>query len=148
MLQNHFEYIAKKVHPNEIDTYFYNYFNEVFPKVKQLIKDRWKKGQKPDGSKIGLYSCYSYSVFKEKLNPLAGFGIVDLTLTGGLGDKITFGLLSDTEYMIFSTDEKYNNIIEKYGDWNFNITQKERNEIVAEITKKVVNEILKIAYYE
>ena len=148
MIQNSYEHIAFKVSAGEIETFFYNEFERIFPLIKKSIKERWKTGQKPDGSRIGLYSWYSYSLFKEEKNPLAGFGVVDLTLTGSLGDKLTFGLLSENEYMIFSTDEKYRDIVEKYGEYNFNITDKERYNIVAEITKKVVNEIIKIAYYE
>ena len=148
MLQSSFTNIANKLNvENDIEQYYNNEFKRIFPKIKKTIRERWKKGETPSGNKIGLYAWYSYSLFKEEMNPLAGFGIVDLTLTGNLGENITFGILSENEYQIFSIDEKYNHIIEKYGEWNFNITEQETEQIVQEITTKIVTELLKKAYY-
>ena len=147
MLQTNYIKIEQSVTEITIQEVFQKYFNEIFPKIKQLIQERWKKGITPNGDKIGLYSWYSYALFKQEINPLADFGTVDLTLTGELARQITFVTMSENQYEIFSKDEKYNKIIQKYGDVNFNISENERDIVIKELTKKVVNEILNSAYY-
>ena len=140
--------IANKISEKDIKTLYNSYFKELFPQVRKMIKERWLKGITPDGGKIGAYRVVNYALFKQEINPLAGFYMVDLTLTGSLGDKISFLMLSDSEYEIFSTDSKYISIVEKYGDYNFNLSETEKNEIAKEITNKTILEIIKKTYYE
>lgn len=146
MLGNLYENI-QIVKTNDIELLFDMYFKEVFPKIRQMIRERWKTGEMPNGNKIGIYSWYSYALFKQEINPLAGFRQVDLTLTGSLGQKITFGIMEVGEYEIFSTDNKYEGIIEKYGEYNFNISDSEKDEIANYITNKLINKIIEKAYY-
>ncbi len=112
--------------------------------IRAMIKKRWILGKKPDGTLIGYYSQSSsfevnrksgykrYSPFKHYLNPFAGDGVVDLTLTGSLGNKIE---LFNEKYKIeiYSTDLKYEEIVSHYGEENFNITEKETEQIITEI---------------
>ena len=130
----------------DLDLLFDNLFEEVFPKIKQAIRERWKRGEQPDGNIIGLYAVYSYKTFKEQINPLAK-GFVDLTLTGALGEKITFAMFGTAEYEIFSRDYKFGKIVEKYGDYNFNISEKERQKLAYDITKQITEKVIKNYYY-
>lgn len=130
----------------DLDLLFDNLFEEVFPKIKQAIRERWKRGEQPDGNIIGLYAVYSYKTFKEQINPL-GKGFVDLTLTGALGEKITFAMFGTAEYEIFSRDYKFGKIVEKYGDYNFNISEKERQKLAYDITKQITEKVIKNYYY-
>lgn len=149
MIQNSYEHIAFKVSQNDIEVLFDKLFEQYLPKIKKLIKDRWLLGKKPNGDLIGFYASDTYERYKYfEISDKAGYGKIDLTLTGSLGDKIDISIIDAGEYEIFSRDNKYDEIVENFGEYNFNITDKERDNIVAEITKKVVNEIIKIAYYE
>lgn len=116
--------------------------------IRNKIRSRWKLGKRPDGSFIGTYSTSQmgaeYAFFKNKINPDAGLGQVDLTLTGALGRGIKISSFNDkTE--VYSTDEKFDEIVNKYGDYNFNITEEEENELFAyiydEINTKLINYI-------
>lgn len=97
--------------------------------IRNNIRNRWLKGLRPDGSIIGEYASESYAEDKFKQNRLAGFGNVDLTLTKSLGEKIEIGGFQN-EYEIFSKDRKYDEIVDKYGEDNFNITPEQEEELL------------------
>lgn len=111
--------------------------------IRDMIKQRWLLGKRPDGDIIGVYRDGLYQVFKSGLNNRAG-GTVDLTLTGDLGNRIKT-TLERKGIEIMSTDEKFNDISEKYGLDNFNITEQEENElldgIMAEVVTNIFNEV-------
>jgi len=121
----------KKV-KEETQTTFDAFFYQKEPIIRDLIYRRWLLGKKPDGSKIGVYFDQDYRENKYFKNPLAG-GDVDLILDGGLWKGIEiFGRKGDFE--IFSTDWKYQKIVEKYGIENFNVTDQEQEELTNEIS--------------
>ena len=122
---------------NDIVPTFDAYFYEKEPIIRQLIKQRWLLGKKPDGSLIGKYRDFEYADAKEQVNPMAGFGNVDLIDTGNLWRKIEIFKQGDS-FEIFSTDSKFNKIADKYGDENFNITDKEEEELINEISIKTI----------
>lgn len=104
--------------------------------IRKLIKERWLLGNDPDGNVIGYYRSTAYRFFKQQRNPRAA-GDVDLTLTGALGDGIrvhTYG----TKFEIFSTDAKFDDIVKRYGDYNFNITDEEKEALFNEIGGEVL----------
>lgn len=109
--------------------------------IRDMIKQRWLLGKRPDGDIIGVYRDNLYQVFKSGLNNRAG-GTVDLTLTGDLGNRIK-ATLEQKGIEIISTDEKFNEISEKYGLDNFNITEEEENELLDGIMAEVVTNIFK-----
>ena len=148
MYQTTITNIANKISEKDIESLYNTYFKELFPQVRKTIKERWLRGKTPDGGRIGAYKVVNYALFKKEKNPLAGFYMVDSTLTGSLGNKITFLMLSESEYEIFSTDEKYNDIVEEYGDYNFNLREDEKTEISKQLTNKTILEIIKKSYYE
>ena len=113
--------------------------------IRQKIRDRWSLGLKPDGSIIGLYRSEDYAEEKYRQNSKAGFGNVDLTLTGSLWRGIQISGFND-EYEIFSSDSKYEEITEKYGYYNFNITDDEKQHLFDKILVNVLMDIMNKSY--
>lgn len=113
--------------------------------IRQRIRDRWLLGKRPDGSIIGLYQSEDYAEEKYSKNSLAGFGNVDLTLTGSLWRGIQISGFND-EYEIFSTDSKYDEIKDKYGEYNFNITEEEKQMLFDKILVNVLMDVMDKTY--
>ena len=113
--------------------------------IREKIRKRWLLGKDPDGNIIGLYASEDYANEKFSQNSMAGFGNVDLTLTGSLGQKIQIGGFNN-EYEIFSKDPKFDDITEKYGDYNFNITDEERKELFDEILLVILTQAIDKMY--
>ena len=113
--------------------------------IRQKIRDRWALGKKPDGSTIGLYRSEEYAREKFGGSSLAGFGNVDLTLTGSLWKGIQISGFKD-EYEVFSTDSKYEDIVDKYGEYNFNISETEKKILFDRILVKILTDIMNKSY--
>ena len=114
--------------------------------IRTTIRDRWKIGRQPNGDLIGFYASESYALDKNKSNSLAGFGNVDLVLTGSLWKGIQIDFTSQTQAEVFSTDEKFDDISEKYGDWNFNLSVKEKEWLDEMVFNDGLMKILKNTY--
>lgn len=99
--------------------------------ILNMVKGRLKYGKGVNGGSIGTYKSNEYAVFKNKQNPLAGFGNVDLYLTGELSDNITVRRKGD-RMEIISTDEKYSKIANKYGAYQFGLTDEQMQEFLQE----------------
>lgn len=80
-----------------------------------LSQGQMIRGKMPDGSQIGAYQSPFYAEFKNLRNPLAGFGVVDLNLTG---DYYKGMILTGKypNYEIISKDGKAQELESKYGD--------------------------------
>ncbi len=109
--------------------------------IKQLIKQRWLIGKRPDGSLIAKYNQFGYATEKYKQNSKAGFMNVDLIDTGSLVNQITTALTGNGIEVI-STDSKFNMIADKYGDDNFNISDAEQEQIEDDIAVIVIDKIM------
>jgi len=126
---------------SNIDSTFNSLMIEQESEIRNLIHKRWLLGKRPDGTRIGVYRDTKYKDFKYFKNPLAG-GEVDLIDTGALWKGIEiFNTSKGIE--IFSSDWKYNEISEKYGDDNFNITDKEEQELIDEISTLTIELLYK-----
>jgi len=89
-------------------------------------------GLRPDYKKIGNYRSDSYAFTKNNLNPLAGFGNVDLMLTGAFANSL-FPVKSTVGYMFDASDQKKGDLIAKYGMDIMGLSQKSFNKIQKEI---------------
>ena len=114
--------------------------------IRETIKDRWKTGKTPNGDLIGFYRSEPYALDKNKQNSFAGFGNVDLILTGSLWKGIQIDFTSQTQAEVFSTDSKFDAISEKYGDYNFNLSVKEQEWLDEMIFNEVLSIMLKNTY--
>lgn len=111
--------------------------------VKQ-VKERWEKGESSVGGIIGRYRWEDYRMFKESMNPLAG-GNVDLILTGKLSNGLAVRKYGSI-YQVYSKDEKYHDIGEKYGYEEYGLTKEQMDEFYEFIYSKVMIEMLNQIY--
>lgn len=103
--------------------------------LKEEKVSEFTKGEKPDGTKIGKYKDPEYAYFKNQINPVAGFGNVDLLLTRQFTGRM-FVKPYASGFIFDSTDPKTPNLL-RYGyeimglnqDW-FNQRQKDIYRIV------------------
>jgi len=89
-----------------------------------------------DGDPLGGYFSQAYEDLKKGLNPQLG-GLVDLNLTGDFygGFYVSVG---DTEFVIGSTDEKSQQLENKYGKWIFGLTEESRATYIKTIFIKAL----------
>lgn len=111
--------------------------------VKQ-VKERWEKGESSVGGIIGRYRWEEYRMFKEAMNPLAG-GNVDLIFTGKLSNGLAVRKYGSI-YQVYSEDEKYHDIGEKYGYEEYGLTKEQMDEFYEFIYSKVMIEMLNQIY--
>lgn len=106
-------------------------------------------GESVLGGFIGDYSSSQmgrdYRAYKMSINPRAK-GQVDLTLTGALGDGLTIKKITQTDFKIFSVDEKYNKIGSKYGFDEFGLTDLEWYEMQTELLAFAIENAIKLTY--
>lgn len=113
--------------------------------IIRLVKNRLKYGQSVYGGKVGTYASEEYAAMKHQQNPLAGFGNVDLFLTGSLSDDITV-IKKGERFEILSTDEKYSKIANKYGAEEFGLTEDQLQEFLHECYISSLNTIINKTY--
>lgn len=114
-------------------------------KIINMARNRMKSGQGVSGGVIGYYRSLSYELFKRRENPLAK-GNVDLFLTGELQSKMRISSLGYGSYFIYSTDEKYTLLADKYGANQFGLTEEQHDEVIGIVVNYVIDKINK--YYE
>lgn len=120
---------------------------EALTETKEAIADlnteQMHRGLNADGGKIGEYHSELYAEEKFKLNPLAGFGFVDLRLTGAyyqgryikiVGDKVVQG----------STDPKAQKLEEKYGHL-YGLTPQFKREYLNEALRPAFTNKMQVA---
>lgn len=146
---NYASEIQKKLknETQNISKYFADNFYTFEADIRELIKKRWKTGKKPNGGVIGIYKSVDYALFKKQKSD-APFRVVDLTLTGSLGNKIEVELFNAEKgiFEVYSTDIKFQSIVYKYGLDNFNLTEIETEKIINEVTNLVYKTIIKKVY--
>jgi hypothetical protein len=86
-----------------------------------------------------------YKAYKMSINPKAG-GNVDLTLTGSLSENITIKQQGIDKFLVYSTDEKYDEIGSKYGFEEFGLSEMEWYEMQQEIFQVVLESVLNQTY--
>ena len=105
------------------------------------VRTRWLFGKDPNGDIIGTYKSRTYRAFKVVANSKAG-GLVDLTLTGSLGNKLKVKKKGSLNYEIFSTDTKYKMIADKYGIEQFNLSQDQQKQLFDELYIEAINQYM------
>ena len=73
-------------------------------------------GKGSDGKTLKRYRNQDYAVYKHGLNPYPGLGVPDLKLTGAFLRNLKVVILTNRQYEIISTDAKYQDLLDKYGD--------------------------------
>lgn len=105
--------------------------------ITAKVIERWEKGDGVEGGVIGAYKWKEYELLKASMNPLAG-GAVDLIFTGALSNNLMIKKKSKGIFQIYSIDEKYEKIGDKYGFEQYGLTKEQE----AELFESIFNEIL------
>lgn len=77
-------------------------------------------GENVDGKKIGKYKNPNYARKKYNMNPLAGYGNVDLRLEGEFQRNINVRFFAES-FVIFSVDWKAEKLLDAYGQAIFGL---------------------------
>lgn len=130
----------------------YNWVEEYIEANKSKlitdIQNRLKRGDSVHNVNdvIGEYKSVAYRMFKERMNPLAG-GSVDLFLEGDLQRFLTIEKRSKNIFKIYSKDDKYKMLANKYGKEQFGLTEEQNTELMINIhtylIEKIFEKILK-----
>lgn len=97
----------------------------------ELIKakvNEFKRGETPEGGRIGYYSSPAYRLFKRGLNPMAS-GTVDLILTGSFTRGLSLDETTKGKFLFDSSDDKAPDLFAKYGDNNRSLNTREWERI-------------------
>ncbi len=97
-------------------------------------------GVNTEDSPIGEYHSKGYALTKNELNPKAGFGNVDLKLTGDFQDRM-YLIANNGEYEVNSSDEKTNKLIGQYGDEIFGLTDKNKEKTYELIHPSLIEKV-------
>ena len=124
-----------------IFTWIDEYISINEKRILDMARDRMKRGEGVNGGVIGYYRSASYEMFKRRENPLAK-GNVDLFLTGALQEKMRLSKSGNASYYIYSTDEKYSMLADKYGANQFGITEEQHNELLGQVIDYVITKIM------
>lgn len=103
------------------------------------------KGERSDGKKIGKYKNDRYAAKKAAQNPLAGFGNIDLKLTGDTHAAI-FADVRENSVVIDSADMKTLFLVERFGESIFglkpeNASEYSLNYLGPDVTKRIVKKL-------
>ena len=124
-----------------IFTWIDEYISINEKRILDMARDRMKRGEGVNGGVIGYYRSAAYEMFKRRENPLAK-GNVDLFLTGALQEKMRLSKSGNASYYIYSTDEKYSMLADKYGANQFGITEEQHNELLGQVIDYVITKIM------
>ncbi|MDP4151194.1 MAG: hypothetical protein Q8943_17440 [Bacteroidota bacterium] len=102
--------------------------SETTDQYANLNTEQLHQGLNADGEQIGQYRNELYATMKHEMNPLPGFGVPDLRLTGAFYAGIRSVIQGDA-VVTESTDEKNTALVEKYGHL-FGLSDKFRQEYV------------------
>ena len=111
-------------------------------KIVDIVRERWRRGLRPNGDIIGTYRSFFYQQEKQQKNPLAK-GNVDLIYEGDLNRELTVFHSTGSLFTIFSTDEKALLIAQKYGLDVYGLTEEEQIMVIGEGLMRVNNKLLK-----
>lgn len=103
--------------------------------VVELNRQQLLQGLTAENDLVGEYRSVGYAIQKERMNPKAGFGNVDLKFTGEF--YTGFSLIIDgNQYLIFSVNWKTNKLVKKYGDGIFGLNDESRRKLWTDIVRQ------------
>jgi hypothetical protein len=83
------------------------------------------------GEQIGKYRNPAYARRKNAMNPLPGFGIPDLKLSGAFHRQVYAETRGD-KVILDSTDPKTQKLVDKYGEEIFGLNKVSKIEFIKE----------------
>lgn len=121
----------------------HNYFipDAIVETKNELIeyqKSQMLHGLNAEGSKIGRYKNKDYARKKANMNPLAGYWQVDLRYRGEFHRNMDVKFFTNS-FQVFSRDEKYDMLTEKYGETIWGLNDEFARDYSATYLKEVAN---------
>jgi len=98
--------------------------------LEQANADQWRKGKRSTGSPIGNYRSGQYAFMKNKMNPEAGAGKVDLMLTKKTVDSLTTDITADS--IIFKLESDEWNLVSRYGENILGLSSENKTKFIKE----------------
>lgn len=99
-------------------------------KIAEVKRNEFAFGQRPDRSKIGTYANPDYSFKKSMMNPLAGLGQVDLTLTGA-SNRSLFVKPQAGGFAFEANTKQWGINVDRYGKDIQSVNQKDFEQVQA-----------------
>lgn len=110
--------LYEKVQAMNTDVIIEEAIEETAGSITEENKKQMLAGKTASGAVIGEYRNELYAEVKNRMNPLPGFGVPDLKLTGSFQSKMGTNVIGDS-IITESTDTKNQKLREKYGDGIF-----------------------------
>ena len=123
---------------------------EIVLSDKERLKEQkiseLQRGLRSNEKRIGGYQSGEYANEKNQMNPLAGFGNVDLIYSGSFVSKLFLRSKHSRSFIFDSSDDKTGNLVGKYGADILGINQDWFNKRTYDIYRLVLQERIKRIY--
>ena len=124
--------LLQRVQSLNVNTVSQDTMEEAAPIVESWQRDQLLGGKNREGKKIGRYRNPAYAQMKHSMNAVPGLGVPDLRLTGDFYRGIYTDVRGD-KIIIDSTDEKTQDLVDKYGEVIFGLSKDTKKEAVKDI---------------
>lgn len=107
---------------------------ETADQISSLNTEQMHRGLNSEGRPIGEYKLPAYAEAKHRMNPLPGFGVPDLKVTGAFYEGIftgVEGLKVETD----SVDSKTERLKELFGEVIFGLSDNYKSEYIREFLR-------------
>jgi hypothetical protein len=106
----------------------------VTPDIKASQQGQMLKGLNARGTRIGMYRSGAYAVIKNRMNPVPGYGVPDLKLTGEFHREIYAEIRGD-KVIIDSVNEKTEALAKKYGEEIFGLNAESKTTLIEDVVR-------------
>jgi hypothetical protein len=141
--------LYQKLEALDTDQVIVNSLEQTKEEIANLNVEQMNKGFNSKGEKIGAYRNELYAEEKHRMNPLPGFGVPDLRLTGAFYGGTTVKVSGQT-LMIDSSDSKSIELQEKYGKEIFGLSgvykREYLNESLGPVFRKSITSIIGLKF--
>jgi hypothetical protein len=124
--------LIERIKKADTDNIIEETMEEAAPLITDRQKDQMLGGINSEGKKIGRYRSPAYAAMKSRMNPIPGFGIPDLRLTGDFYKGIYTEVRGD-KIITDSVDEKTQDLADKYGEEIFGLSKPVKKEAIKDI---------------
>lgn len=123
--------LRRKFESLDTDTVVRRSLENTTEQLANTQAEQMMRGLDANGNPIGQYRSPVYAEVKNRMNPLPGFGVPDLKLTGAFYRGIT-AKVSGELVITDSTDPKSADLQKKYGKEVFGLDGQYKGEFIRE----------------
>lgn len=110
--------------------------------ILEINKEQLQEGKNSDNEPVGFYRSVGYALYKNKRNPKAGYGTVDLKDTGDFYRSFTL-TINGNVYTISATDSKMPELVSKYSPKIFGFMEENKIKVWMAFRNDFINEFKK-----